>query len=222
MKKLLILFGISVNILISQSTISVEPNSSVQGFSLWVTITGEETHFVVTDTVGVSNNVESVMFNMDNVFIVATSFTAVSETVLEAFFEIPEDATIGAYDVEVQQNMGYGAVSLANGFSIQESLSLSQDIIPTNHLLHQNFPNPFNPTTNISFRIANPSISSLIIYDLSGNLVRELKNGFIPEGEYNLTWDGRSSTGQSVPSGLYIYQLKSNSYIATKKMLMIK
>ena len=222
MKKLLILFGISVNILICQSIISVEPNSSVQGSSLWVTITGEGTYFVVTDTVGVSGNVDTVMINMGNDWIGATSFTALSETVLEAFFAIPEDATIGSYDVAVEQGMEYGSVSLANGFSIEESLSLSPDIIPTNHLLHQNFPNPFNPTTNISFRIANPSISSLIIYDLSGNLVRELKNGFIPEGEYNLTWDGRSAAGQSVASGLYIYQLKSNSYIATKKMLMIK
>lgn len=350
MMKLLILFGISVNVLISQSIISIEPSSSVQGSSLWVTITGEDTHFVVTDTVGVSNNVESVMINMDNVLIVATSFTAESEVLLNAFFTIPTDATIGSYNVEVQQNMEFGSVELENGFTINEAVSPSEfslltpenestiDIdesnyltgsvdatwesssddgrtitytiehntnigilsfiptevstnsitiifsdvlseidaylmenplsgvtslsvtwnilatnaegstssmngpfsftldatgfllgvdtennnIPRSYELNQNYPNPFNPMTSISFRIANSSISSLIIYDVSGNLVRELKNGFMQEGEYNLTWDGRSATGKSVASGVYIYQLISNSYTATKKMLMIK
>ena len=223
MKKLLILIVISINIIISQSIVSIEPNSSVQGSSLWVTITGEGTYFVVTDTVGAPSNVETVMMTMGDDMIDATSFTPVSRTVLEAFFVIPDNAAIGAYNVEVEQNMGYGAVSLVNGFSITALVGVdSENNVPRSYSLNQNYPNPFNPSTNISFRIANPSISSLIIYDVSGNLVRELKNGFMSEGEYNLTWDGRSSTGQSVSSGLYIYQLKSNSYIATKKMLMIK
>ncbi len=226
MKKLLILVGISLNVLISQSILSVEPNSAVQGASLWVTITGEDTYFVVTDTVGAPSNVEAVMMTMGNDMISATSFTPESRTVLSAHFDIPAAASIGSYDVTVDHGTVAGTdhpnVSLVNGFSVEATASLSQDIIPTKHLLHQNFPNPFNPSTNISFKIANSSNISLVIYDVSGNLVRELKNGFVPEGEYNLTWDGRSATGQSVASGLYIYQLKSNSYIATKKMLMIK
>jgi hypothetical protein len=226
MKKLLILVGISVNVLISQSIVSVDPNTAAQGASLWVTITGEETYFVVTDTVGAPSNVDAVMMTAGDVMISATSFTPTSRTVLSAHFDIPAAASIGSYDVTVDHGTVAGTdhpnVSLVNGFSVEATASLSQDIIPTKHLLHQNFPNPFNPSTNISFKIANSSNISLVIYDVSGNLVRELKNGFVPAGEYNLTWDGRSATGQSVASGLYIYQLQSNSYIATKKMLMIK
>ena len=226
MKGMLLFVGISLNVLISQSILSVDPNTAIQGASLWVTITGEDTYFVVTDTVGAPSNVEGVTMTMGAEMFSATSFTSVSRTVLEAFFEIPAAASLGSYDVPVVHgtvaSTDYGTVSLVSGFSVEATASLSQDIIPNKHLLHQNFPNPFNPSTDISFKIANSSNISLVIYDVSGNLVRELKNGFVPAGEYNLTWNGRNITGQSVASGLYIYQLQSNSYIATKKMLMIK
>ena len=226
MKGLLLFVGISLNVLISQSILSVEPNSSVPGASLWVTITGEDTYFVVTDTVGAPSNVEGVTMTMGAEMFSATSFTSVSRTVLEAFFEIPAAASLGSYDVSVIHGTvagtDYPTVSLVNGFSVEGTASLSQDIIPTKHLLHQNFPNPFNPSTNISFDLPNSSNVTLTVYDLIGNKIRTLKNGVMESGKYMNAWDGKNSSGETVSSGIYIYQLKSNSLTSTKRMILMK
>ena len=90
MKGMLLFVGISLNVLISQSILSVDPNTAIQGASLWVTITGEDTYFVVTDTVGAPSNVEGVTMTMGAEMFSATSFTSVSRTVLEAFLKFQQ------------------------------------------------------------------------------------------------------------------------------------
>jgi hypothetical protein len=204
--------------------VSVNPSSAELGMEIWVTITGSETYFVVTDTVGAPSNVESVMFKLGENIIEAISFTPVSRTVLEAMFVIPDNAEIGLYDVIVEPILGPANFYYAHeAFTVFGPLDLDTDTsLPKYFSLHQNYPNPFNPTTTISFSISKSAISSLDIYDISGNLVRELKNGYMQLGNYNATWDGRSTSGEIMPSGFYIYQLKSESNISTKKMLMIK
>jgi hypothetical protein len=83
--------------------------------------------------------------------------------------------------------------------------------------LHQNYPNPFNPSTKISFTIAQTDYVSLKVYDVLGNEVTTLINEEKPAGEYEVEFDGERLT-----SGIYFYQLKSGSYVQTKKMLLLK
>jgi len=88
--------------------------------------------------------------------------------------------------------------------------------------LAQNYPNPFNPMTTIEYQLKRPGKVSLTIYNTLGQLVRELVNTAQSSGIYSVQWDGRNDSGILVPSGVYLYRLKSDSYIQTKKMLFVK
>ena len=94
---------------------------------------------------------------------------------------------------------------------------------PYDYALHDNFPNPFNPETQIRFSIGSQEDVKLIIYDVVGRQVRTLINGnsFAP-GFHVTNWNGLDDSGQKVPSGLYIYRIKAGSFIADKKMLLVK
>jgi hypothetical protein len=93
---------------------------------------------------------------------------------------------------------------------------ISQNI-PAEYFLYQNFPNPFNPSTNIGFRIFDFGLVSLKIYDVLGREVATLVNDLLKPGEYRIDWNA-----SNLPSGVYFYTLKTNRFSDSKKMLMIK
>lgn len=93
--------------------------------------------------------------------------------------------------------------------------------------LEQNFPNPFNATTCIAYRIARQADVVLNIYDLRGYLVRKLVQAQAAPGVYQIIWDGRNAAGQILPSGIYILQMQvkeaAQSVIReSRKMLLLK
>ncbi|MFH1841627.1 MAG: FlgD immunoglobulin-like domain containing protein [bacterium] len=88
--------------------------------------------------------------------------------------------------------------------------------------LFQNRPNPFNPRTVISFSVAQRGKVELAIYDVSGRLVRQLRNDVMDAGQQNVVWDGTDDVGHKVTSGIYWSQLKINDYMSTKKMVLLK
>ncbi len=95
--------------------------------------------------------------------------------------------------------------------------------VPTEFGLNQNFPNPFNPTTTISFSVAKASTMRLEIFNASGELVNILVNQELAPGNYKYEWDSRSLHGFTMPSGIYFYRLISeNNTLATKKMILMK
>lgn len=89
--------------------------------------------------------------------------------------------------------------------------------------LLSNHPNPFNPSTTISYRLSQPSRASLRIYDLSGRLVRSLVHGQEQTaGSYDFTWHGRNDAGQSVPSGTYLYRLDAGNHQESQRLMLLK
>ncbi len=89
--------------------------------------------------------------------------------------------------------------------------------------LKQNYPNPFNPETNIFYSIIDNGSVELSIYNIKGQLVKQLVNSSMNAGEHNVIWNGKDSTGRKVSSGLYFYKLKLNGKtIDTKKMMLLK
>ena len=88
--------------------------------------------------------------------------------------------------------------------------------------IYQNYPNPFNPSTTISFDIPTSSYVQLVIYNMLGQKVRTLVNQKLQHGSHNATWDGTTDTGSQVPSGVYLYKLKSDNFSDTKKMILMK
>ena len=104
------------------------------------------------------------------------------------------------------------------------SNSIEKDINSINSFkLYQNFPNPFNPTTTISFKISQSSNVSLIIYDLLGREINRLiDNRLYASGTYQIVWNGKDQFGIPVSSGMYLYRLEASDKIITRKMLLIK
>ncbi len=89
--------------------------------------------------------------------------------------------------------------------------------LPGGLILFDNYPNPFNPTTRISFQIAAVSEITLKVVDVLGREVGTLVDGVRSPGVYTVRWEG-----SSYPSGVYFYRLQSKNFVATKKMLLIK
>ena len=127
--------------------------------------------------------------------------------------------------------VNHPVVYRSNGFSVLTSLiaNLTTDVTafdgtkcPTDFQLFQNFPNPFNPETHIEFDIPHKSYVRLTIYDIQGRYIRTLLQGEKAAGHYNFTWDSRDEIGKLAPNGVYIYQLVSDSYTFSKKMILLK
>ncbi len=89
--------------------------------------------------------------------------------------------------------------------------------IPSDFVLNQNYPNPFNPSTQISFSLPKASKTQLKVYDLLGREVKVLLNERLSSGTYNLTFDA-----SDLSSGVYLYQLKTDTGVLSKKMTLIK
>jgi len=94
--------------------------------------------------------------------------------------------------------------------------------LPQHPTLNHNFPNPFNPTTNISYTLPVDSDVSLIVYDVLGREVRNLATGIHAAGSYIVSWDGMTDGGHSVSAGIYFARLSNSDCSQTIKMLLVK
>lgn len=91
-----------------------------------------------------------------------------------------------------------------------------------NSALSQNVPNPFNPTTLIRYELSDQEHVTLSVYDANGTLVRTLVDEVRPIGKNEVTWDGRSDTGNAVGSGVYFYRIAAGSFSTSRKMVLLK
>ena len=94
--------------------------------------------------------------------------------------------------------------------------------IPGEYALHYNYPNPFNPATAMLYDLPETGHTRLLIYDLLGREVHVLIDKIMDPGYYSTQWNGRNSQGQTVGAGVYLYQIQSNGFIQTRKMLLLK
>jgi hypothetical protein len=88
--------------------------------------------------------------------------------------------------------------------------------------LDQNLPNPFGPSTSIRFELARAADVRLVIYDISGRVVRTLVDGAAEAGSSSVTWNGRDDRGREVPSGLYFYRLVAGASVETRPMTLLR
>ena len=124
-------------------------------------------------------------------------------------------------------NFSYGTykVQIRDLDDLGQTVGIDDDVKvnPYEYALHDNFPNPFNPETQIRFSMGGQENVKLVIYDVMGRQVRSLLNGesYTP-GFHVVNWNGLDNRGQKVPSGMYIYRIKAGDFIADKKMLLVK
>ena len=88
--------------------------------------------------------------------------------------------------------------------------------------LGKNYPNPFNPTTEISFSLQNESFVTLEVYNIKGQKVKTLIKGGLEEGKHSIEWDGKDDQNRSVSSGIFFYTMKTDLYTSSKKMILLK
>jgi hypothetical protein len=94
--------------------------------------------------------------------------------------------------------------------------------LPQIAALHQNFPNPFNPSTEIRFDIPTARNVNLRVYNQLGQTVRTLVQSRMKAGTYRIKWDGRTEAGHGVSSGIYFYSLEAGEYSQIRKMTLVK
>ncbi|MCF6237639.1 MAG: carboxypeptidase regulatory-like domain-containing protein [Candidatus Marinimicrobia bacterium] len=137
---------------------------------------------------------------------------------------IDEDVTIGqTYYYTVAAVDANGNVGESTNMVTTSIVSIDEaELLPSAFGLSQNYPNPFNPSTSIEFALPEASNVSLEIYNILGQKVRTLVNGYLPAGYINTSWDGLGENGRELSSGTYIYRLKTADMSFSKKMVLMK
>ena len=115
------------------------------------------------------------------------------------------------------QFIGKDSQMIGSGNTVHEIMP-----VPTEFALHNNYPNPFNPTTTINYDLPQDGSVRLIIYDVMGREVTRLVNGFTPAGYHSVRWDARNKMGENVSAGVYFYHLQSGTFVKTQKMVLLK
>ena len=113
-------------------------------------------------------------------------------------------------------------VEYEDNIFITNSLENNDIFLPLNDLLHANFPNPFNPVTNIIFDLKNTGNVELSVYDINGSFIINLINEVKAGGKYSIYWDAKDRFGNSVPSGLYFCKMTTINNSYTNRMLLVR
>jgi hypothetical protein len=106
--------------------------------------------------------------------------------------------------------------------SVQISSGITQAATIPGYHLSTNYPNPFNPSTVVTYDLPKRAHLTLRVYNAAGQLVRTLANGMTPAGQGSITWDGKDGAGEPMSSGTYFCRMTANDYTATVKMILLK
>lgn len=154
-----------------------------------------------------------------------------------------QDAVVATYDVDVTALAGGSALLIASGFlspgdnqngeafgvlvvladgtsflaPVSTSIDEGTSSLPTQFELKGNYPNPFNPTTNIAYSVPTNSEVQLAVYDMLGRQVAILVNGTQAPGNYTVNFDATN-----LSSGMYLYRLQAGNFTQTQKMMLVK
>ena len=130
--------------------------------------------------------------------------------------------------LDISSHGNDGTIINANwcqGLSLAPTSSgkLVENNLPDNLMLYENYPNPFNPETTISFFLPISSPVKIVIYSVTGTQIKTLLNENNAAGFFEMKWDGTDEQGNQVSSGVYFYKLTgADGFSATKKMLLLK
>ena len=168
--------------------------------------------------------------NIFDLVIVASNFgkstAAAAPTLLASklTFTTQQKLSIQSAIVELE-NMP--ARSQAEELVLSLLIAILPERLPEQTQLLPNYPNPFNPETWIPFELSQDSEVSVTIYNVEGTPVRSLSMGYLQAGSYvrqsrAVYWDGKTDTGERVANGTYFYTLKTEDYVSTQKMIILK
>ncbi|MDZ7313673.1 MAG: right-handed parallel beta-helix repeat-containing protein [candidate division KSB1 bacterium] len=126
-----------------------------------------------------------------------------------------------AKDARVRHHDVAGGIPKATADDNEQSTTSDQQPV-TSYQLAQNYPNPFNPNTTIRFALPEAGNVTLAIYNIYGQLVRQLVSGEMKAGWHSVVWDAKDDHGVRVASGVYLYVLKAGEFVAQRKLVLMK
>jgi hypothetical protein len=129
--------------------------------------------------------------------------------------------TLRDYTASVGRSYRYKVDVLENGRVIT-SFEVTASTPAPPFGLEQNSPNPFNPSTAISFQIEREALVSLVVYDIEGKAVRTLVDRQMEPGRHTVQWNGTSDRGARLASGIYFYRLRQGANVDSKKAILLK
>jgi Peptidase C10 family/Spi protease inhibitor/FlgD Ig-like domain len=151
-----------------------------------------------------------------------TAFTLLDTTVELSYLDViilPQSLTYGYHITAVyaQENESHSS----NNVYIEYNVPNTPDEI-NSLALTANYPNPFNPTTTIFFRLQHDTEVKLNIYNAKGQQVKTLAEGRFTKGDHSLIWSGEDEKQQIVSAGIYFYQIQAGAEIITRRMVLLK
>ena len=140
-------------------------------------------------------------------------YTATASANYKGIYNLTEDI----HTTEINRSLvtSFPVVATANGHLEKQSL-------PTQYRLHENYPNPFNPTTTLSFTLPSSAHATITIYDMLGREVKTLVNQEYLAGTHSVQWNGTNNLNNAVASGIYFYRLSTPHFTQTKSMVLLK
>lgn len=206
---------------INQGTNSVEPlNISTGDLGLFCGMPGEQYEGMLVNISGVIDSTnEYNSWYIDD----GSGTTKVDDYFFNGEWTIPLsgdnfNSIIGV----VHYFYGEYVIYPRNGEDIHPLLSVDETKIPTEFALVYNYPNPFNPVTTISYELPMDANVKIAIHNIVGQKVAELVNNWQSRGQYEVKWNGKNMSGNSVTSGVYFYTIHMDNNIITNKMVLMK
>ncbi len=203
-----------------------ERKSSVKKFNQYLNSENDILSFTVPEQIG-----ETIIDDVEHTVYLEVP-TGTNVTSLVPTIEISENATISpasgtpqdfsdSVEYTVTAENGDAQVWIAD---VDFVASSEDDLVPEVTKLIGNYPNPFNPTTTISFQIDNEQNkqAELFIYNLKGQMIKRYEINNLKSGLNEIVWNGLDKNNQIVPSGVYLYKLQAGEFSQIKKMILMK
>lgn len=136
--------------------------------------------------------------------------------------DVEEIIAVIEWDIEDVENQ------IANGYFKPDKALVSEISVPEKFELFSNYPNPFNPSTTITYALPYQSSVEVVIYDITGRVIKSFNLPSQSAGYQNVIWDGRNENGEEVSSGVYLYRISIKSletnetFMKTAKLIMLK
>jgi hypothetical protein len=149
-----------------------------------------------------------------------------TQTISKPIYNCPQNFTVtvtsGSQTQTASKSVYYDGGACDCGGILYKGVSKLEEGTPSNFEMSQNYPNPFNPSTEIRFGIPKSTSVSVKIYNMQGQLIKNLFNNFLETGFYSVAWSGNDENGSTVASGIYIYRLVAGDITISKKMTLVK
>jgi len=140
---------------------------------------------------------------------------------------LEDSVSVMIYSWNVYASDPWDSTASSNGprsltIDVSGLLALDGIGLPEVFALHNNYPNPFNPVTNITYDIPEVAQVTLEIYNVSGQKVRTLAQGQHEPGRYRIQWNATNDYGNPLSSGMYIYRIRAGDFVSVKKLILMK